>query len=212
MKTKLLDLGLCDFDQAWQVQKRTLEDIKKGILDAVLILCRHYPVVTLGRQAKKESLKATEEDLSKKGISLFSVERGGDATYHGPGQLIAYPVFNLSYFKKDIHFFLRRLEDVAIGFLAELGISGLRYEGLTGAWVEKRKIASLGIAIRNWITYHGLSINIQRDDLANFCLIRPCGMDIEMTSLEDELGQGVEPDSVKRKITEQFKNIFGFVA
>lgn len=192
MEFEVFDLGLVDFEKAWQFQKEVFNDVKAGLMQSALILCRHYPVITLGRLGKKENIIVPEFELKKRGIQIFEIERAGDVTYHGPGQIIAYPIFNLNCLKKDIHFYLRYLEDIAIDLLSDFAILGLRYPGLTGVWVGKQKIASIGIAIRNWITFHGLSINIKKNDLDNFRLIRPCGMDIEMTSLETQLGRDVE--------------------
>ncbi|OGX18294.1 MAG: lipoyl(octanoyl) transferase, partial [Omnitrophica WOR_2 bacterium RBG_13_44_8b] len=132
--------------------------------------------------------------------------RGGDVTYHGPGQLTVYPIFDLKYFRKDINFFLRFLEQVTIDFLADFAIIGERVPGSTGVWVENKKIASIGIAVRNWITFHGLSINIKSGDLDNFHLIKPCGRDIEMTCLETELGGNIEFNAVKSKFILQFSD------
>jgi lipoate-protein ligase B len=160
----------------------------------------------LGRQAKKLNIKASGDELKKRGIPLYETERGGDVTYHGPGQLVVYPILNLDYFKRDIHLFLRRLEELAIQVLSDFGISGQRRPELTGVWVGDEKIVSIGIAIRNWITYHGLTLNIKKDDLPNFSLIRPCGMDIMMTSLESVLGKEVLIDSVKEILIRRLQN------
>ena len=208
MEFKVFDLGLADFAKAQAWQKKIFEEVRTGLLPSALILCQHYPVITLGRSAAKENLKVPEAELRNKGIQIYAIERGGDVTYHGPGQIVAYPIFNLGYLKKDIHLFLRQLEEVAIDFLSDFGIHGKRYSGLTGAWVDKQKIASIGIAIRHWITFHGLSINIKKDDLDNFCLIRPCGMDIEMTSLETVLGKNMAIDNLKQNLIRKFKEIF----
>jgi len=189
MDFRVFDLGLVDFQKAWQFQKEIFTKVKIGKFDSGIILCRHYPVITLGRLANRDNILASEQELSSKGIQVHKIERGGDITYHGPGQLTIYPIINLNYFKKDIHWFLGQLEEVVIDFLSDFGIKGERHNGLTGIWVDKKKIASIGIAIRNWITFHGLSINIKKDDLSNFRLIRPCGMDIEMTSIESVLNK-----------------------
>lgn len=204
----VFDLGLVDFKEAWQFQKKVFEDVKSGLFKSALILCQHYPVVTLGRQALKENIRACEYELKNMGIDVYKIERGGDVTYHGPGQVVAYPVFNLNWFKKDIHLFLRQLEEVIIDFLSDFGIRGLRYKGLTGVWVDGKKIASIGIAIRNWITFHGLSINIKKGDLENFGLIRPCGMDIEMTALEKVLDRDIDISELKESLIQKFKTVF----
>ena len=162
MDFNLIDLGLIDFKEAWLQQKTIFEQVKNRVLESALIVCKHYQVITLGRQAKKENLKFSEEEIKKKGIAVYEIERGGDVTYHGPGQLTVYPIFNLSYFKKDIHWYLRLLEGIIIDLLSDFGIKGIRHAGLTGVWVGKKKIGSIGIAIKNWITFHGLSINIKK--------------------------------------------------
>lgn len=206
MRFKVFDIGLTDFKRAWDFQKEIFRDVKNGLLDCALIVCRHQPVITLGRNAKEENIKASQEELKKLGIGIYALERGGDVTYHGPGQLIAYPVFNLNYLKKDIHLFLRQLEEVIINLLSELGIKAVRRANLTGVWVNDNKIASIGIAIKNWIAFHGLSLNIKNDDLANFQLINPCGMDIKMTSLETVLDRDIEMDSVKKRLIQKFRD------
>ena len=228
MDFRVFNLGLVDFKKALQFQKETFQEIKNNSFNGALILCRHYPVITLGRQGKTENIKVPLFELKNRGIHLYEIERGGDVAYHGPGQLIAYPVFNLNYLKKDIHLFLRQLEGLAIDFLSDFGIKGLRYKGLTGVWIDKsrpflnnaydlsekgrdkKKVASIGIAIRDWITFHGMSINIKKDDLDNFSLIKPCGMDIEMTSLESVLNRGVEIDKIKNNLIEKFRESYEF--
>jgi len=206
MDLKIVDLGLVNFDAAWVKQKELFQEVKSGSLDKALLICRHYPVITAGRGAKRANILASEEELRSKGIAVYEVERGGDVTYHGPGQLTIYPVFNLNYLKKDIHWFLRHLEGIIISGLNYFGIPADRREGLTGVWVGKKKISSIGIAIRNWITFHGLSINIKQEDLVNFSLIRPCGMDIILTSMESEIGSAVDMGDFKGKLISLFKS------
>lgn len=208
MEFRVFDLGLVDFQKAWQFQRKLFTDLKTGSCTSTLILCQHPPVITLGRLADKKNILASKQELKNKGIQIYEIERGGDVTYHGPGQFMAYPVFNLNHFKKDINWFLRQLEEVVIHFLSDFGIRAARYHGLTGVWVNRQKIASIGIAIKNWITFHGLSINIKKDDLNNFKLLRPCGMDIEMTALETVLGRNIEIESLKRSLIQKFKEIF----
>jgi len=198
------DLGLIDYGIGWQLQKDFFSEVETSKNSHTLILCRHNPVITLGRNAHEENILFSRDDLFLKGVDLFQTERGGDVTYHGPGQIVAYPIFNLAYLKKDIHWFLRKLEDVAIDFLSELGVNCNRRPGLTGVWVDKKKIASIGISIRHWITFHGMSINIKDADLADFSLIRPCGMDIEMTSLETVLAKEMQVDDLKEVLADKF--------
>jgi len=208
MQFKIFNSGLVDFKKIWDFQKQILQAVKNQEIPSALILCQHYPVITLGRTANKKNILISEGELRNRGIQICEIERGGDVTYHGPGQLMLYPVFNLNYLKKDIHWFLRQLEEAVIVYLSDMGIKGQRRPGLTGVWVNGKKIASIGIAIRNWITFHGLSINIKRDDLANFSLIRPCGMDIEMTTLETILERNIEIESVKENLIHKFREIF----
>jgi lipoyl(octanoyl) transferase len=208
MKFKLFDLGKIEFKEAWLLQKWIFQEIKSGVLDAALLVCRHEPVITLGRLAAKSSVLVPKDELEKRGIPVYSIERGGDATYHGPGQLTAYPIFNLNCFKRDIHFFLRQLEEVVIALNKDLHIKSYRRPGFTGVWTDVGKIASVGIAVKNWITFHGVSLNIKAEDLENFLLIRPCGMNIPMTSLETVSARKFEVDEVKEKLVGEFHNVF----
>ena len=136
----ILDLGLIDYATALEYQKLIFSDVKNGARNSTLILCQHNPVITLGRQASKKNILVGQEELQKKGIPLFETERGGDITCHGPGQLVAYPIFNLNHFKKDIHFFLRGLEEVVIDLLSDFGVIAVRRPGLTGVLIGGRKI------------------------------------------------------------------------
>jgi len=207
MRIKIFDLGLIGFQKAWQFQKETLGSVIAGGGDSVLIICRHYPVITLGRLGDRKNILLSGAELEKKTGGIYKIERAGDVTYHGPGQLIVYPVFNLKYLKKDIRLFLRYLEEVVIRFLSDFGIKASRRAGATGVWVADKKISSIGISIKNWVTFHGVSVNIKGNDLAGFECIRPCGMDIEMTSLEAVLGSEVEIDNVKKNLINGFKEI-----
>ncbi len=200
MEAKLFDLGLIDFKSALEFQKKVWLEVKSGLFDSAMILCQHYPVITLGRSARKENIRALDSQIKDKGIAIYEAERGGDVTYHGPGQLVVYPIVNLACFKKDIHLFLRNLEDLAIRLLNNFGLEGEKRKGFTGVWINDKKIVSVGVAVKNWITYHGLAINIKRNDLDNFSLIRPCGLDISMTSLESLLDRKVPIELVKSLI------------
>ncbi len=195
---EIIDLGLIDFRRAWYFQREVFKGVKAGIIPSTLVFCQHNPVITLGSQGKREHIKIGLAELELRGIEIYEIERGGGVTYHGPGQIVVYPIFNLCHLKKDIHWFLRLLEELIMQSLEGFGIKGERREGLTGVWVNGRKIASIGIAIRNWITFHGLSVNIKRDDLANFSLIRPCGMDIMVTSMESEVNREISPEAFKK--------------
>ncbi len=204
----IFDLGLIDYKVALRYQREMFLEAKSGTFSSALIACRHFPVITLGRRADKKNILATEHQLLQNDILVYEIERGGDVTYHGPGQIIIYPIFNLNFLKRDIHWFLRQIEAVIIELLSGLGISAKRRPGFTGVWVEDKKIASIGIAIKNWITFHGLSLNVTKDGLENFKTIRPCGMNIEMTSIEDILGIEVHIDTIKDRLINAFSNFW----
>ena len=186
------DLGQVEYMRAWDFQKHVHAKVAGGDLHAAFIACRHFPVITLGRQAKKEHILGSHKELESAGIAVHAVDRGGDVTYHGPGQLTLYPVLNLAYFKKDIHWYLRLLEEVVIDCLDGYGVAACRQSGRTGVWADSRKIASIGIGVKQWISFHGVSVNIKAQDLPGYALIKPCGMDIRMTSLETQIKQNVE--------------------
>jgi len=205
---KVFDLGLTDFKNAWQFQKNIFHAVKSHELEFGLVLCRHHPVITSGRFARGENILAAQEELQAKGIEVVAVERAGDMTYHGPGQLISYPIFDLKLTKKDIHLFLRQLEEVILRLLSDLGIRATRNPGFTGVWVGERKIASIGIAIKGWISFHGLSLNVKKDDLENFRLIRPCGLDVEMVSVETILNREVGIEELKTRMIRHFQEVF----
>lgn len=208
MKVECIDLGVVDYKDSWGLQKEFLPRLRDGSLDAVFISCRHRPVITLGRAAGPASIVAPAEELLRRGIPVYAVERGGDATYHGPGQATVYPLCNLGRFKKDIHLFLRMLEDAVIAFTAGMGGEAARRPGLTGAWCGRRKLASIGIAIKNWITFHGVSVNIATGDLGNFRLIRPGGMDIEMIALEEVCRRPIDADDARLRLVSTIREVF----
>jgi lipoate-protein ligase B len=204
----VIRLGLIDFYRAWQFQEKVREALVRRQRSNTLIVCRHYPVITLGRGALRTNILVSEGELLKRGIAVYSIDRGGDVTYHGPGQLTVYPILDLHGYQKDIHWYLRQLEDAGIDFLSGWGLMAARRRHATGIWIDNRKIASIGIAIRHWITYHGMTVNINSNDLANFALIRPCGMDIGMTSLETEAGSSVSIEDAEEVLIEKFRYYF----
>jgi lipoate-protein ligase B len=208
MQLNVFNLGLIPFEEGLSFQKELHLRAKENSLYQGLVICRHLPVITMGRSADKKNILASAEELNNSGIKVIAVERGGDVTYHGPGQIIIYPILNLNNFKKDIRWFLRGLEEVVISYLLDYGLKGERLPGFTGVWVNHRKIASIGIAIKNWTTFHGVSLNVLNSDLANYKLIRPCGMDISMTSLEDELGRGIDYRDAEERLVGEFSKVF----
>ncbi len=189
MKLEFLDLGLVEFNQGLSCQKECFFRVKDGHIDAAVILCRHYPIITLGRSSSTASVNINRKELAQRKIDVIEVERGGDITYHGPGQQMVYIVTKLDYFAKDLHYFMEKTERLIIDILSDCGLKTTGKKGFRGVWFEDKKIASIGVAVRSWITYYGFAINVKQDDLNNFSLIKPCGMDIMMTSLETALGQ-----------------------
>jgi len=205
---KIIDLGLISFKDAEAVQTRRVQEVAEGA-ENTLYLLEHTPVVTLGRQGGMESLKVSPEYLAVQGIELVQTRRGGNITCHYPGQLVAYPVFRLERKIGGVRGFFRAMEEVAIRMLAGFGISGERLEGHAGVWVRAKKIASMGIAVRRWVTYHGLSLNVSRD-LSIFSLMNPCGMDhVAPTSVHQELGANA-PDmaEMKNACAREFREVF----
>ncbi|MEM0349697.1 MAG: lipoyl(octanoyl) transferase LipB [Candidatus Caldarchaeum sp.] len=188
-----LDLGLLDYRECHAKMLRLVEQrIAQEVGDTV-ILVEHPHVYTLGR-------KGREENVLDKSVPVYRVERGGDATYHGPGQLVAYPVIDLNKLDVTVAGFVHLLEDVLIKVLHDFSIEAERVEGYPGVWVRGKKIASIGLAVKQWVTYHGIALNVNTD-LSKFMGIRPCGMDSEiMTSMEKILGQKVDMTTVKRSL------------
>jgi lipoate-protein ligase B len=185
---------------------------KKRLQDKIadqLLLLEHFPVITLGRSARKENLINSSEQLEKSGIELVETDRGGDVTYHGPGQLVGYPILSLQPGRMDVLRYLRDLEEVLIRVLDRHNIKGGRNTGYTGVWIGNRKIASIGVKISRWVTYHGFALNVSTD-LSAFDLIVPCGIPgVEMTSMERENGCCVNLDDVARAVDSEMSSIFG---
>jgi len=205
------DLGLVPYGEALELQRRLADERIAGRIGDTLLLLEHPSVVTMGRSTREASLPVAPDLLRHRGIDVFEIERGGDVTYHGPGQLVGYPIIDLQQHRPDLHWFLRRLEDVLIDALAQVGITAGRNPGYTGVWTGGRKIASIGIHVRQWVTWHGFALNVTTD-LAPFQLIVPCGIqDVVMTSVEREGGQADDlPSTVRRLVVEAFVARFGY--
>jgi lipoate-protein ligase B len=184
----VLDLGLRPYAEALAFQRAAAAARIDGRLpEDLLILVEHPPVITLGRGTKEGTLLATRELLVARGVELFEVERGGDVTFHGPGQLVGYPIVDLAGHRQDLHWYLRQVEEVMIRAVAALGIVAERIAGKTGIWTSGRKLASIGVHARQWVTWHGFALNVTTD-LSYFDLMVPCGIkDARMTSVEQEL-------------------------
>lgn len=203
------DLGLIDYQNAWDIQRKYVDDVISGRIHHALLLCEHPPVLTLGRLADPGHILFNEDILKDRGINVISVDRGGEVTLHAPGQLILYPILNLDGLGRDLHRYLYQLEQVGIDFLKLFGIVGKRVSGKTGVWIDDKKIMSIGIGVRKWVSFHGLGINIHTD-LSLFRLIRPCGLDVDMTSLDRQIQDVPDMVKVKNIITDIFKKEFGF--
>jgi lipoate-protein ligase B len=202
------DLGRRKYGEVLDLQREMAKERIAGAREDTLLLVEHDPVVTLGRSSKAAHLHADERLLAARGVELFEIERGGDVTFHGPGQLVGYPVLDLSQHNPDLHWYLRQLEQVLIDALATFGIEGSRVDRYTGVWVGPRKIASIGVHARSWVTWHGFALNVSTD-LSYFDLIVPCGIpQVTMTSVERELGRPVAvadvADAVERCFAERF--------
>jgi lipoate-protein ligase B len=196
MSARLLvqDLGRSSYAEVLELQRRLCRQRIAGeIAEDLLLLVEHEPVVTLGRGLRPGSLPLSRNELEAKGIQVFDVERGGDVTFHGPGQLVGYPIIDLRTHRQDLHWYLRTLEAGLIDGLARIGIEAETTAGLTGVWSGGRKIASIGIHVKQWVTFHGFALNVTTD-LSYFDLIVPCGIpDVEMTSVSRELGRTGSP-------------------
>src|SRR5690349_10610073 len=180
-------LGVMSYATALDLQREVARARIAGtIAEDVLLLVEHPPVVTLGRSAKEQHLLASPELLQARGVERFEVERGGDVTFHGPGQLVGYPIVDLKRHKQDLHWYLRQVEEVLIQALSRLGITGERVPKYTGVWTNSRKIASIGVHARDWVTWHGFALNVTTE-LSWFDLMVPCGIpEVTMTSIERE--------------------------
>jgi lipoyl(octanoyl) transferase len=223
----IVDLGLIGFADAFALQKRLVAARKADAIGDVLLLCEHPHVITLGRNGSREHLLASERVLQQKGVEFHATNRGGDITYHGPGQVVGYPVVNLSAIRRDVVWYVRMLEEVMIRTCSDFGISAGREVGKTGVWVEAEKprdlprraqssqrggaekIGAIGVHISRWVTSHGFAYNVATD-LRFFDLIVPCGIaGRTATSLEKVLGRRVEPEETAQQLSKNFGEVFG---
>mgnify|MGYP001616288527 CR=1 FL=1 len=204
------DLGMIDYKQAWDLQKEVFDLRYRNEINDTLFLLEHPHTYTLGKVADKENLISSEEQLKELGVSVYEIDRGGDITYHGPGQIVGYPIIKLSDWKEDTHQYLRGLEEVIIQSCAEYGLKTERNPKYTGVWIGERKIAAMGIKVSRWITMHGFAFNVNTD-LSFFNGIIPCGIkDKDVTSLQRELEREIKLNEVKGKLIEKFTEVFGY--
>jgi len=218
---KVLNLGLKPYSEVWELQKQLQQELISGTAQETLIICQHNPVITLGTSADSSNILVNEAILKEKSVELFKIERGGDVTFHGPGQLVAYPILNLNNHRRDVDWYLRTLEAVIIQTLKVFDIEGYRITGKTGVWIHphddtssdaqrERKIASIGVRLSRWCSMHGLALNI-KDCSAGFSLINPCGFnDIVSTSIEQE-GIIANHALVETGLVSTFKELFGYL-
>lgn len=201
---KLLDWGKIEYLKAWAGQEKLVKErLENERGEDLVILAEHESVYTIGRRGSKGNILVGEDRFKEMGIPVHEVDRGGDITYHGPGQLMAYFIFHLKLFNYDVHDMIRWMEEVVIKVLKEYGLEGYRVPGKSGVWCNGKKIASLGLGFRRWVSSHGLAFNIN-PDLKFFSYIHPCGLrDVEMTSLVKELGEDVTVGEVKKYLTEE---------
>ena len=209
MQILVSNLGRTRYAEAWDLQQRVFDLRRHGLIDDVLLLTGHEHVYTLGKGGDANHLLASDAELSKDGTEVFRIDRGGDITYHGPGQIVGYPILDLNNYSPDIHKYLRSLEDVLIDLLDAFGIHGEREAGMTGVWVRGEKIAAIGVRVSKWITMHGFALNVNTD-LQKFERIIPCGIFHKgITSMQRTLGREVPIEDVERKLAESFSGVFG---
>ena len=206
---RTVDWGRTPYREAWERQLALVEERRAGGCPDTLVLTEHNPVYTIGaRPGAEQHLVWTEEMLQQQGLEVVKTNRGGDITYHGPGQIVGYPIMSLQQ-RRDLHGYLRDIEEVLIRTVAHFGIQAARREGKTGIWVEDRKIAAIGVAVKSWITYHGFALNVH-PELGHFAGIVPCGItDGTVTSLEKECGEPPLMGQVKSRLVLEFWNLFG---
>jgi len=204
------DLGLIPYREALELQRRAVSARASAETGDAVYFAEHEPVLTVGRAGRPESLRASETLLRARGVEVIPVERGGDITYHGPGQVIAYPILALSELPsgRDLHRYLRDLEEVLIVLLASYGIEAGRRPPYTGVWVGDRKVAAIGVAVRRWITFHGFALNLD-PDLRHFDWIHPCGIrDLGVTSMRVLLGEAPPRNEVIGRLRESIARIW----
>jgi lipoate-protein ligase B len=207
---RVYKLGIVPYQKALELQLSFLEKRRKGEIEDVLLLLEHPPTFTTGRRGKSEHLLLNQDELGKKGIHFEVVSRGGDITFHGPGQLVGYPILDLNKFNRDIHRYLRNLEEVVILALTDFKIKAERLKGITGVWVNADKIASIGVGVRRWTTYHGFALNVNTD-LSYFAMIIPCGIQGgKITSIQNlsRTKNDINMSEVEKGIINAFSKVF----
>ena len=209
----LVNLGLIAYAEAWELQRQLVTARKCDAIPNVLLLCEHPHVITLGRNGNREHLRASDHLLRQMNVEFHATDRGGDITYHGPGQIVGYPILNLAEIRRDVVWYVRQLEEAMIRATADFGVTAARKSGMTGVWVASaagdEKLAAIGVHISRWVTSHGFAYNVATD-LRYFDLIVPCGLHgKQATSLERVLGKSVAMDEVRQRISRGLADVFG---
>ena len=205
---EVVRLGRTTYPQAFEIQQSRVTAILAGEASNALFLTEHDPVLTLGANFHPANLLLTDDEYAKQGIAVHRTNRGGDVTFHGPGQLVAYPVFDLSTLRKDLHWWLRTIEEVVIQTLQEFGVEGRRFPPHTGVWIEDRKVCAIGIAVKRWVSMHGLAINCD-NDLSPFETIIPCGIEgYGVTSLSQVVGRVISTSEAAIVLEKNFSELF----
>ena len=207
-RCEVRNLGLMEWGDAFRLQQLLVKQRKAGEICDQLVLVEHPHVVTMGRNGREENLLASPNILARTGIGFYETDRGGDVTYHGPGQIVGYPILDLRDWKRDVHLYVRALEQTLIDTLADFGIEAGRIEGLTGVWVGGAKVAAIGVHISRWITSHGFAFNLN-PDLSFFQYIVPCGLTKPVTSME-QLGVQAQASEVIARMASHFARHFDF--
>src|SRR5882672_5850799 len=204
---RIVDLGLTGYADAWTLQKRVVAARKANAIEDVLLLCEHPHVITQGRNGKREHLLASEHVLRQKGVEFHATDRGGDITYHGPGQIVGYPILHLGEGRRDVRKYVTGLEEVLIRTVAQYGIAAERVDGKRGIWVGNEKIAAIGVRIARWVTSHGFALNVNTN-LDHFRLITPCGLSgTGVTSMARLNGREIPIGEVREIVTAKFAEI-----
>ena len=208
MRCYVEQFGVLDYAEGLRLQRERVAARKAGVIPDTLLLLEHPHVYTLGRNAKKENLLLSAEQLASRGAQVFEIDRGGDVTYHGPGQLVGYPILDLGQHRRDIAWYMRSLEEVLIAVARDYGIEAGRLAGAPGVWVGNDKLVAMGVHISRWVTSHGFAFNVNTD-LRYFDWIVPCGLrDKGVTSLQKLLGRRLEMDEVADKVVLHFGRVF----
>jgi len=206
---QLMDCGCMDYKQTYAIQKKCVEETLQGA-DPTIMICEHPLVLTMGRLSKEENILCSQDTLQKRNIEVIRVDRGGQVTLHAPGQMMVYPILDLRKYKKDLKYYFRILEQVGIDLLNCFDILGSRLSGKTGVFVGDKKLISIGIGIRKWISFHGMAINVNTD-LELFSMIKPCGLDVSMTSMSQIKQRQIHMSEVKTRLIDCFCRRFGLV-